>query len=502
MIKPLEKLTLLLATFGLSACVFMQVLDYSIANVAIPYIAGDLGVSNNDGTWVITLFAVGNAIALPLTGFLTKRFGPIRVMVTSTILFTIMSLICGMSWSFPMLIAARFLQGFVAGPLIPLSQSLLLMSYPKEKKNLALALWTMVALVGPISGPILGGYLTESYSWPWIFYVNLPVGLFSSLIVWKIFKTSEIKGTKTKVDWQGLCFLAVGVTLLQIILDRGEELDWFRSKTIIAMAIISVIAIICLIIWEKTEKNPIIEFSLFKNRNFLFGTILVSLSYMLLFGIIVITPLWLQTQMGYTALASGLAVSTMGLLPLVAAPLVAKLMDRMSLRYLLAFSFLAFGLTSLYFSTFTPQVSFQKIATSRFYFGIGICTWLAPLTGLAFAQFPHDKLASGQGIFHFFRILCGGIGTSIFTTVWNRREAFHQTRLGSALTAFSENSEEAIAKLAPFGEKSKEMINQEVVHQAYMLSTNDIFWASGWIFIAFMLLTFVFKKRSKILVAT
>ena len=499
-IKPLEKLTLLLATFGLSACVFMQVLDYSIANVSIPYIAGDLGVSNNDGTWVITLFAVGNAIALPLTGWLTKRFGSIRVMVTSTLLFTFMSFMCGISFSFPMLIISRFIQGFVAGPLIPLSQSLLVLCYPKEKKNLALALWTMVALVGPISGPILGGWLTQDYSWPWIFYINLPIGLWSSFIVLRVFKNIEIERTKTKVDWQGIMFLAIGVTFIQIILDRGEEMDWFRSKWIIAMAIISVISIICLILWEKTEEHPIIEFSLFKDRNFLFGTILVSISYMLLFGIIVITPLWLQTQMGYTALWSGLAVSTMGILPVFAAPLVAKLMDRMSLRVLLAISFLSFGLSALYFSTFNTSVSFQKIAISRLFFGIGICMWLAPLTGLSFARFPANKLASGQGIFHFFRILCGGMGTSLFVTIWNRRAALHQTRLAAAVNNFSENTTQALQSLSGVGihgEKSTVILNDLNVHQAYMLSTNEIFWLCGWLFLGFMALTLLFKKRPK-----
>lgn len=500
MIKPLEKLTLLLATFGLSACVFIQVLDYSIANVSLPYIAGDLGVSNSDGTWVITLFAVGNAIALPLTGWLTKRFGSIRVMVTSTLLFTFMSFICGISFSFPMLIISRFLQGFVAGPLIPLSQSLLIMSYPKEKKNLALALWTMVALVGPISGPILGGWLTQDYSWPWIFYVNLPVGLCSSFIVWKVFRNIETEKTKTRVDWQGIMFLAIGVTFIQIILDRGEEMDWFRSKGIISMAIISLISIVCLILWERTEEHPIIEFRLFKNRNFLIGTVLVSISYMLLFGIIVITPLWLQTQMGYTALWSGLAVSTMGILPLFAAPLVTKLMDRMSLRVLIAISFLSFGLSALYFSTFDTNVSFQKIAVSRLFFGIGICMWLAPLTGLAFARFPADKLASGQGIFHFFRIFCGGMGTSLFVTTWNRRATLHQTRLGSAVTNFSENTTQALQTLSGariHGEQSTEILNELNVHQAYILSTNEIFWLCGWLFLGFIVLTLLFKKRPK-----
>ncbi len=337
--KPLEGITLFIGAIALSLCTFMQVLDTSIANVSIPYIAGDLAVSVTDGTWVITMFAVGNAISLPLTGWLTKRFGSIRVMFLSVLAFTIVSWLCGVSLNIKMLVGMRFMQGFVAGPLIPLSQSLMIMSFPKEKKNLALAIWNMVAIVGPIAGPILGGWITYNYSWPWIFFINVPVGIFCTLTIRGIYRNKETPIEKIKVDKIGIFLLAIAVFSLQIILDNGQELDWWRSNTIRILTMVSFLSFVFLFIWESFQKDPIFDLKMFRNRNYALGTILVSLSYMLLFGAIVLTPLWLQETMGYTAFLAGLAVSTMGVVPFFTVLIVAKLMNHIRLRYLIIASF-------------------------------------------------------------------------------------------------------------------------------------------------------------------
>ena len=298
--NPLTGITLFLGAIALSLCTFMQVLDYSIANVSIPYIAGDLATSVNDGTWVITMFAVGNAIALPLTGLLTRRLGSIRLMILSVSLFTLFSWLCGMSINMNMLVVMRFIQGVVAGPMIPLSQSLMIMTFPREKRNLALALWNMVAVVGPIAGPILGGWITFNYSWPWIFFINIPVGIFCVLVIRSLYKKRETKIEKVRVDTVGILLLAFAVSALQILLDQGQQLDWMRSNIIVVLAVISVISFIFLFIWELTFDTPIMDLRMFKNRNFLIGTVITALSYMVLFGVIVITPLWLQEMMGYS----------------------------------------------------------------------------------------------------------------------------------------------------------------------------------------------------------
>ncbi len=500
--KPLMGITLFLGAISLSLCTFMQVLDYSIANVSIPYIAGGLAISVNDGTWVITMFAVGNAICLPLTGWFTRRFGSIRVIVVSVLLFTIFSWLCGMSFNIGMLIAMRFIQGFVAGPLIPLSQSLMIMSFPKEKKNLALALWNMIVVVGPIAGPIMGGWITYNYYWPWIFFINIPIGIFCTITIRSIYQKRETAIDKIQVDKVGIILLVFAVSSFQILLDQGQQLDWWRSNLIWILTVVSVVSFTFLFIWEFNHKTPIMDLRMFKNRNFALGTVMTALSYMLLFGSIVISPLWLQEMMGYTAYLAGLAVSTMGIVPFFTVLLVAKLMDHVRLKYLIMISFLIYGLALLYIATFTTQVSFTKVALSRLYFGIGICTWLAPLTAISFSRVSLEKLAMGQGMFHFFRILMGGVGTSIFVTVWERRATRHHSNLVDTINPFNPNSKELFADLKGYnitGEKALQVVDNIAWQQAYMLSTNDIFWVAGWTFFIFMFLSLLFKKRQKVL---
>lgn len=498
--NPLTGFTLFLGAIALSLCTFMQVLDYSIANVSIPYISGDLATSVNDGTWVITMFAVGNAIALPLTGLITRRFGSIRTMVISVALFTLFSWLCGLSISMPMLVIMRFIQGLVAGPLIPLSQSLMILSFPKEKKNLALAIWNMVAVVGPILGPILGGWITFNYSWPWIFFINIPVGIFCVIVVRALYKSRESIVEPVKVDGLGILLLAFAVSALQIVLDQGQQLDWWHSNVIRILSVISIVSFIFFFIWEFFHKDPIMDLGMFKNRNFAIGTMTTALSYMLLFGVIVITPLWLQESMGYTAQLAGLAVSTMGILPFLTIVLIAKIMDKVRLKYLVILAYISYGSVLLYFSTFTTAVSFKVIAWSRVLLGIGICTWLPALTALSFSQVTKEKLNMGTGMFHFFRILMGGVGTSIFVTIWERRGNHHHSNLVDSVNPFNPISKDYFANLKQLGftgKKALAITDAEAWKQAMLLALNDIFWVGGWTFAILIVITFFFKNREK-----
>src|SRR5574337_553454 len=307
-LPPLSGPTLTLATVALSLATFMNVLDTTIASV-------------------------------PLTGWLTQRVGQVRLFVGSLLLFVLASLLCGLSSSLEMLIAARVLQGAVAGPMIPLSQALLLQSYPKHKSNMALAMWSMTTLVAPVLGPILGGWLSDNYSWPWIFYINVPVGLFAAWLTWSLLKHRESPTRRLPIDGVGLALLVVGVGALQIMLDKGKELDWFASGEIVILGATALAALFFFVAWELTERHPVVDLTLFRGRNFATGTVAISLAYSLFFAMVVLMPLWLQQYMGYTSTWAGLVTAPIGILALILSPLVGRILPRTDPRLIASFAF-------------------------------------------------------------------------------------------------------------------------------------------------------------------
>ncbi|MBS0290104.1 MAG: DHA2 family efflux MFS transporter permease subunit [Proteobacteria bacterium] len=487
---------LVVLTIAVSLGIFMNVLDTSIANVAIPTIAGNVGVSPDEGTWVITSFTVSMAIVLPLTGWLAKRFGEVRLYTICTLLFTLTSILCGLSTSLPMLVFFRVLQGIVAGPMIPLSQSLLLANYPPEKKGLATGLWAMVAVAGPVLGPILGGYITDNYSWPWIFYINMPVGLCSAYFTWRILNQRETPVKKIRVDYIGLILLAIGVGSLQVLLDKGQDLDWFDSNFIVSLAIISSISLITFLIWELTEENPIVDLSLFKNRNFTIGTLALSLGYMIYFGSVVILPLWLQTQMTYTPTWAGLATAPIGIIPLFLSPIIGRVMGITDLRLFSSFGFLIFAICSFWTANFNTSVTFDLIALVRLIQGIGVPCFFIPTLSILFSGLKNEKIASAAGLSNFMRILAGSFGTSITVTLWNHRESVHQSNLVENLTNYHEPMAIVISKLQEIGfigNANYAQIMKIIIQQAYMMSTNDVFWISGYCFLGLLILIWFAK---------
>lgn len=490
--QPLHGPTLILLTLGLSLGTFMQVLDTSIANVSLPAISGDLAVSPNQGTWVITSFAVSNAIALPLTGWLARRFGDVRLFVLSTLLFTLASWLCGMASSLPLLIAARVLQGAVAGPMIPLSQSLLLNNYPPEKKGLALALWSMTVIVAPILGPILGGWITDNINWPWIFYINLPVGLFSAFLTWTIIGSRSSTTHIVPIDKMGLVLLVIGVGALQILLDKGNELDWFESGTIVALGVVAIIALSVFVIWELTERHPVVDLRLFAQRNFMVGTLILSIGYLVFFGNVVILPLWLQTNMGYTATWAGMAAAPIGILPVFLSAVVGKNMHKIDLRYWASFSFGVFAAVSFWNGHFNTDVTFQQIVIPRLLMGFGVATFFVPLTSLTLAGIPPHLMPSATGLSNFSRILAGSFGTSLSITLWERRAEFHHSILTSHVSAFDPAVADALGTLAnPATDPT--MLDRIISQQSVLLATNDVFWLSGCFFVALMVLVWLAK---------
>ena len=380
---PLSGATLALGTVALSLATFMNVLDTSIANVSLPAIAGDLGVSPDQGTWVITSFAVANGISVPLTGWLTRRFGQVKLFTAAIVLFVIASMMCALAPTLSLLILARVFQGAVAGPMIPLSQALLLSSYPKNRAGMALAMWSITTLVAPVVGPVLGGWITDNISWPWIFYINVPVGIVAALATWAIYHKRETPTARVPVDAIGLSLLIVWVGAMQVMLDKGKDLDWFNSPTIIALACVAVVGFAIFLIWELTEEHPVVDLSLFRSRNFTVSTIAMLFAYGLFFGNVVLLPLWLQQYMGYTATLAGWVLAPVGFLAIVLSPVVGRITDRVDPRILVTISFAIFALVLFMRAHFNTDATIGTLMLPTVIQGAGMAAFFIPLVSLS-----------------------------------------------------------------------------------------------------------------------
>lgn len=495
--KPLQGGALAMLTLVLSLATFMLVLDSTIANVAIPTIAGDLGASSSQGTWVITSFGVANAISIPITGWLAKRFGEVRLFLIATLLFVLASWLCGIANSLEMLIVFRVLQGAVAGPIIPLSQSLLLNNYPPEKRGMALAFWSMTIVVAPICGPILGGWISDNIHWGWIFFINVPIGLAVVLISWKVLEGRESRISHQPVNTVGLILLALGVGALQLMLDQGRELDWFNSTEIIVLTIIAAIGLIALIIWELTDDNPVVDVSLFKSRNFTVGCVSTSLAFLVYSGTVVLIPLLLQQVYDYTATWAGLAAAPVGLLPILLAPIIGKFGNKIDMRILITVSFMVYALTFYWRAvTFEPEMTFMDVALPQFVQGLAVACFFMPLTTITLSGLPPEKMASASSLFNFLRTLAGSIGTSLTTFIWYNREAVHHTQLTEVINPYNPISQQFFQTMGSFGlseEQTASYLARQITAQGFIIGANEIFLVSAITFISLVVLIWFAK---------
>jgi len=475
-------------TLALSAATFMNVLDTSIANVSLPAIAGDLGVSPTQGTWVITSFAVANAIAVPLTGWLSQRFGQVRLFVASVTLFVIASLLCGLAPNMTLLIAFRALQGFVAGPMIPLSQALLLSSYPRALAGLAMAMWSMTTLIAPVTGPLLGGWITDNMAWPWIFYINVPVGIAAVVVTWGIFHKRETVRRALPIDSIGLALLVIWVGAMQIMLDIGKEHDWFESPWVVACALVAAIGFVAFLIWERGDDHPVVDLTLFRNRNFWAGSLATAVGYGLFFGNVVLLPLWLQQYMGYTATQAGEVMAPVGLLALVLSPWVGKNIGKSDPRRFATFAFLVFALVLWMRSNFNTQADLATIMVPTIVQGISMAFFFIPLVTITLSEIPPERIPAASGLSNFMRITAGAVGTSIATTLWERRATLHHAQLTEGLTQGNAAFTQALQGLQAGGltpQQALAQVERMLNQQAFMLAANDIFYVSA---VLFMLL--------------
>ncbi len=495
---PLEGSARLWGTVALSAATFMNVLDTSIANVSLSAIAGDLGVSPNQGTWVITSFAVANAIAVPLTGWLSQRFGQVRLFVASVILFVIASWLCGLAPNMNTLIAVRALQGFVAGPMIPLSQTLLLASYPKALAGTAMAMWAMTTLIAPVMGPLLGGWITDNFSWPWIFYINIPVGLLTATATWAIFRQRESLVQKLPIDSVGLALLVVWVSAMQIMLDKGKELDWFHSPEVVALAVVAVVGFAFFVIWELTEEHPVVDLTLFARRNFWAGVVATSVGYGLFFGNVVLLPLWLQQFMSYTATQAGIVMAPVGLMALILSPVVGKNITKVDPRKFASFAFLVFAVVLWMRSNFNTQADLLTVLEPTLLQGVAMAFFFIPLMSITLSGLTPDRIPAASGLSNFVRITAGAVGTSIATTLWENRAAMHHAHLAEAINVGNPTATGTLTGLSSAGLSTDQalfQISRLIDQQAFMLAANDVFYASAILFLLLIPLVWVTRPQ-------
>jgi DHA2 family multidrug resistance protein len=476
--------SLTLATFGLSLGTFMQVLDMTIANVSLPSIAGDLGASLDQSTWVITSFTVANAIALPITGFLSRRFGEVKLFVWATALFSLCSLACGFAASMTQLVVFRALQGAVAGPIYPITQSLMVSIYPREMRGMALAIISMITVVAPIVGPVIGGFITDNYSWNWIFFINVPIGLFASALVGGQLGRRFEQLRRARIDWVGLASLVFGVGALQILLDKGNDLDWFQSNTIVGLAIVAVIGIAVFVIWELTDDAPIVDLRLFRHRNFAAGTLALVLAYAAYFSIGLLVPLWLQDTLGYTATWAGLATAPIGIAPLVLMFWVGKYAGKFDLRWLTAVAFVMLAVTCFLNGSFDTGVDFYHVALARFLQGFGTALFFMPILVILLSDLEGPEVAEGSGVATFLRTVGASFSASITTYLWTRGGVVSHANLAAHVNAYSESVREGIAAAGGALGTYAADVNRVVTQQAMQVSFNNLFNGLGFIFLA------------------
>lgn len=496
--EPLHGAALVLLTIATALSTFMEILDITIANVSIPTISGALGVSTNQGTWIISAYSVAAAIAVPLTGWLARRIGEVKLFAISVLSFTLMSALAAFSVNLPMLVMLRLLQGLVSGPMVPLSQTLLVRNFPPEKRGAAMGLWAMTVIVAPIAGPLLGGYISDNYHWSWIFLINIPIGLFGGITVWTLMHKREAPTVKAPFDLVGLILMVVGIGSLQLMLEIGKDYDWFASPFITALGVTALVTLTFFVAWVLTSNHPIVELQLFRDKNFRYGVILLSVGFMTYFGTVVIVPLWLQLVMGYTSSQAGAAMAPIGIFTLILSPVIGRNIAKLNLRALATFAFLVMGGVSLWNTQMSLDVTFWDIVTPRLIQGIGMACFFLPVQSLMLSNITPDHMAAASGLSNFLRTLGAAIGTAISVTSWEHLATSHHARLAENISLYSPVSNSYLTTLQAAGmslEQAYGVIDRVVSAQGFMLATNEFFLYCAVAFLSLTALVWLTKPK-------
>ena len=485
---------------------FMEVLDTSVANVALPHIAGNLSASTDQATWVLTSYLVSNAIVLPATGWLSSMFGRKRLLIFCIIVFTLSSLLCGAATSLSMLIIARVIQGAGGGALQPIAQATMLESFPPQKRGMAMAIYGMGVVVAPIIGPTLGGWITDNYSWRWVFYINIPVGIIAILMSQAFIEDPPyIKNSaRRSIDYVGFGIMALWLASLQIMLDKGQDEDWFSSSWITSLAVISVLSLAAFVVWELKSKEPIVNLRVLKNRNFAVGTFLIMIVGIVLYGTTALLPLFLQNLMGYPALQSGIAVSPRGLGSLVAMIVVARLIGMIDNRWLIILGFAMLGISVFVLGGINLNIAPSNILWPIIISGAAMGFIFVPLSTMAVGTLRQEEMSNATGLYNLMRNIGGGIGISAVTTMLARGAQAHQALMIGHATpydaAYQQQLHVLTDKLTPqFGaiaaaEKAAAIIYGTIVKQATLAAFIDNFRLLGIMCLLCIAAVFLLKK--------
>ncbi len=485
---------------------FMEVLDSTVVNVSLPHIAGNLSAGTEETTWVLTSYLVSNAVVLPATGWLSSLFGRKRFYMSCVAGFTLASLLCGFAPTLMWLVFFRVLQGLMGGALQPISQAILLESFPASRRGFGMALFGIGVVFAPIIGPTLGGWITDSYSWRWVFLINIPVGIIALILTeMNVVDPPYLIRRVGNIDYWGLGLLAVGIGALQIVLDKGQSEDWFQTGWITQLAVISVACLVALVIWQLRNPHPVIDLSVFKFRNYAPATILIFALGIALYGSLVLLPIFLQNLLGYTALQSGFAMSPGGIGTLISMPIVGFLVGRRDARYLIIFGIVMLSASLFMMSHYNIQISFWNAVVPRIVMGIGLAFLFVPLSTVAFSYMSLEKMGAATGTFNLLRNIGGSVGIAFVTTMLSRRSQIHQARLTEHTTMYNPIFNEAIqkitAKLVALGQpvllaqkQAIGIIYSQVVKQSMMLAFVETFWMLAVIMLAMIPVVFIMRR--------
>jgi DHA2 family multidrug resistance protein len=480
--QPLTGSTLWLTAFTMALANFTVVLDTTIANVSVPHIAGSLAIAPAQGTWAITSYSVADAISVPLAGWLAMRFGTVRWFLVSLAGFGLFSLLCGLSQNIESLVLFRVLQGFAGGPLMPLSQALLVVIFPPKQRGAAVGLWAATTTAAPILGPILGGMISDNMSWHWIFFINLPVVALCFVVISRMMKRFETTIARQPIDVIGFILLVIGIGAFQIMLDTGREHDWFESNQIIALAVIAAVGTAAFIIWELTDDHPIVDIRIFRHRGFAMATGVVSLVFGSFFAIVVLTPLWLQSTLGYTASQAGNTVAWIGVMAVGMAPIAGLLLTRVDPRITVSVGVAWLGVVALMRTTWSTESDYFALALPHFLTGIGMPFFFIGLTSLALGSVKDSEYVSAAGIMSFVRTLCGAIGAAIATSSWENESRHVRTALVDSLN----DADAMLQKMQGAGmsaEQARGVIERMIDVQAATVANLHIYSTAGILFL-------------------
>ncbi|HYD25343.1 MAG TPA: DHA2 family efflux MFS transporter permease subunit [Croceibacterium sp.] len=476
--------TLVLACFVLAFTNFMVVLDTTIANVSVAHIAGGLGISSSEGTWVITSYAVAEAICVPLTGWLSRRFGTVRVFVFGMAGFGVFSFLCGIAPSLGALIAFRVGQGLCGGPLMPISQTLLLRIFPKEKHAMATGVWAMTTIVAPILGPILGGTISDSWGWHWIFFINIPIAIVCALSALVFLRKAETRIERVPIDVIGMILLVIWVGTLQLMLDLGREHDWFGDPMIVTLGVTAAVGFVWFLYWELFAKEPAVNLRVFRYRGFAVSVLALVFAYGTFFASLVVIPQWLQGSLGYTATWAGYATAFNGVGAVMMAPVVSKLATRVDERLLVSFGILWLGATSLIrVFWWTSDADFWTLALPQLIQGAGMPFFFIPLTTLALGAVRENEVASAAGVMNFLRTMSGAVGTAIVTTTWYDGAQGIRSELSGVLHGVPQTLQ-ALQAQGYSEAQARQVVSQLVDSQSTALATGSIFVTAAMVFAA------------------